>query len=374
MELLMNKQALANALQLVSKAVAVRTPKQVLMGILLEVHPDELVATAYNLELAIQTRVPADEETGLQVRQTGAIVLPARYFGEIVRKLPDTQIHMRVDANYMTEISAESVEFHLHGIDAEEFPELPNFIGYESMHIPAHTLGRLIESTVFAAATSEVRPALTGVSITSDATQLTFVATDGLRLAQHRVAHPDLPERHVVIPAKSLSELSKILPEDDSPVEMVLTPSHGLFVLGSTRFYTRLLEGSYPDTSRLIPRSARTQVVLPGDAFLQAIDRAALIARDKDNHMVRLEVEGDTLTVTSHSPEVGNVSETLHALRKEGEDLQIAFNGRYVIEAVRALDAAEIAIRFNGANQAFVIERSGDPSMLQLISPILWRS
>ncbi|WP_441293697.1 DNA polymerase III subunit beta, partial [Alicyclobacillus sendaiensis] len=177
-----------------------------------------------------------------------------------------------------------------------------------------------------------------------------------------------------VIPAKSLSELSKILPEDDSPVEMVLTPSHGLFVLGSTRFYTRLLEGSYPDTSRLIPRSARTQVVLPGDAFLQAIDRAALIARDKDNHMVRLEVEGDTLTVTSHSPEVGNVSETLHALRKEGEDLQIAFNGRYVIEAVRALDAAEIAIRFNGANQAFVIERSGDPSMLQLISPILWRS
>ncbi|GMA57312.1 DNA polymerase III beta subunit [Alicyclobacillus sacchari] len=373
MRFAISKTALALAIQTVSKAVAVRTPKQALAGILLEVSENELVATAYDLQLAIQMRIPSDDHNQLIVADPGSIVLPARYFSDIVRKLPDTQISMHVASNYMTEISSGNVQFHLHGIDADEFPELPKFLGITGAQIPSSMLARLIETTAFATATSEVRPILTGISITCKNDELTFVATDGLRLAKHRVVQANLPNWEAVIPGKSLIELAKILPDNDDPVDIYLTPSHSLFVCGQTSFYTRLLEGTYPDTSRLIPTSAKTEVIVSSDEMLGAIDRAALIARDRDNNMVRLEMEQESITVSSSSPEIGNVLETVQVLQKQGDNLQIAFNARYVMDALRALNAAEVNIRFNGPTQAFVIEKTGDSSILQLISPVLWR-
>lgn len=373
MRFAIQKAALMQAIQTVSKAVAVRTTKQVLSGILLELQPGELNATAYDMELGIQTKVSTDEKNELNVQESGSIVLPARYFTEIVRKLPDTLITMNVANNYMTEISTGSVEFHLHGIDADEFPKLPSFIGVEGLQIPSMMLSQLIQTTAFATANTEVRPILTGIDIKCKDERLIFTATDGLRLATQHTRMAELPAWEAVIPGKSLTELAKILPDDEGPVHLYLTESHSLFVSGETKFYTRLIEGTYPDTSRIIPSGHKTELVVPGDDILDAIDRAALIARDRDNHMVRLEVQDDTVTVSSSSPEIGNVSETVHVSQKDGEDLQIAFNARYVIDALRALDAAEVRIRFNGSTQAFVIEKTGDTSTLQLISPVLWR-
>lgn len=367
------KSALIQAIQIVSKAVAVRTTKQVLSGILLEVSEQQVIATAYDLELGIQTRIEGNEENQLKVTEPGSIVLPARYFSEVIRKLPDTIITMQVANNYMTEISTPSVEFHLHGIDSEEFPKLPTFIGIQGLELSATMLSELIRTTAFATANTEVRPILTGIDIGCANETLKFTATDGLRLATHGVPLADAPSWRAVIPGKSLSELSKILSNEDKIVELYLTQSHSLFVSGDTRFYTRLIEGTYPDTSRIIPNGHKTEVVVLGDDLLGAIDRAALIARDRDNHMVRLEIKDEIITVSSNSPEIGNVSETIKIDQKSGEDLQIAFNARYVLDALRALDAAKVIIRFNGATQAFVIEKQGDTSVLQLISPVLWR-
>lgn len=367
------KSALMQAVQTVSKAVAVRTTKQVLSGILLEVRDNEITATAYDLELGIQTRIYATEDNQLNIDQAGSIVLPAKYFSEVIRKLPDTVITMQVASNYMTEISTASVQFHLHGIDAEEFPKLPTFVGVQGLKLQASMLGDLIRTTAFATANTEVRPILTGINIQCANDRLTFTATDGLRLATHYVGLSDAPKWQAVIPGKSLLELAKILPTGDSLVELYLTESHSLFVTGDTRFYTRLIDGTYPDTSRIIPSMHKTEIVAPGDDVLGAIDRAALIARDRDNHMVRLEIQGDIITVSSNSPEIGNVSETVAIEQKDGDDLQIAFNARYVLDALRALDAAQITVRFNGTTQAFVIEKTGDKSVLQLISPVLWR-
>ncbi|WP_223204267.1 DNA polymerase III subunit beta [Alicyclobacillus suci] len=367
------KSALMQAIQTVSKAVAVRTTKQVLSGILLEVSNQEIVATAYDTQLGIQTRIYASDDNQLTVEQAGSIVLPARYFSEVVRKLPDTVITMQVANNYMTEISTTSVEFHLHGIDAEEFPKLPTFVGVQGLQIQASLLGDLIRTTAFATANTEVRPILTGINVQCNHDRLTFTATDGLRMATHYVHLTDAPVWQAVIPGKSMLELGKILPTDDSIVELYLTESHSLFVIGDTRFYTRLIDGTYPDTSRIIPTSHKTEITAAGQALLGAIDRAALIARDRDNHMVRMEIQNDTITVSSNSPEIGNVSETITVEQKTGDDLQIAFNARYVLDALRALDAAQVTARFNGTTQAFVIEKTGDQTMLQLISPVLWR-
>lgn len=366
------RSALVQAVQTVSKAVAVRTTKQVLSGILLDVHDEEIIVTAYDLELGIQIRIEKTENNRLSIEQPGAIVLPARYFTEVIRKLPDTLITMQVANNYMTEISTASVQFHLHGIDADEFPKLPPFIGVQGLQLQASMLGDLIRTTSFATANTEVRPILTGIDIACVDNRLTFTATDGLRLATHNVPLDDAPQWQAVIPGKSLAELAKILPSGDAIVELFLTESHSLFVSGDTRFYTRLIDGTYPDTSRIIPTSHKTEVVVAGDELLGAIDRAALIARDRDNHMVRLEIENETMTVSSNSPEIGNVSETVASQQKIGDNLQIAFNARYVLDALRAIDAAQVYIRFNGATQAFVIEKMGDKSMLQLISPVLF--
>ncbi|MCL6515995.1 DNA polymerase III subunit beta [Alicyclobacillus sp.] len=367
--------ALLGALQTASKAVAVRTTKQVLTGILLQAEAERLIATAYDLELGIRVEIPADDTNLLNVQEAGAIVLPARYLIDVIRKLPTREISLSVSSNYMTEIRCGQVEFHLHGIDAAEFPHLPVFTTGRSLEVSSERIRELIQRTAFASATSEVRPILTGVHVERTSSGLVFTATDGLRLATHTVGSDEADDTQwqVNIPSKSLVELAKILPDSDTPVQVLVSESHSLFVTGNTHFYTRLIEGTYPDTARLIPTTHRTEVAVDADLLAGAVDRAALIARDRENHMVRLEIAGTSIQVSSSSPEVGNVTEQVEANRMEGDDLSIAFNARYVLEALRALDADEVILHFNGPNQPFTIRAAGTEQSLQLISPILWR-
>ncbi|WP_067926089.1 DNA polymerase III subunit beta [Alicyclobacillus shizuokensis] len=373
MKLTISQQDLLRMLSTVSKAVAVRSPRQVLTGILLEASAERLTATAYDLELGIQNWT--NEETEIHIDEPGAIVLPARYFLDAVRKLPARPVTIETTHNYLTAIRSDQVEFHLHGIDAAEFPRLPAFLGAASLTVASDLLATLIKSTVFATANTEVRPTLTGIHVQSVADTLTFTATDGLRLATRSVKHAtaQATEWDAVLPGKSLLELLKILPDEQLPVTIQFTSSHCLFAQATTLFYTRLIDGAYPDTSRIIPSDHRTQVVVDAELLMNAVDRAALIAPVRENHMVRLSVSDDALTIASSSPEVGNVSESLPIVAKQGEDLTIAFNARYVLDALRVCETPEVQVQFNGAQQPFVIRRQGQNDGLQLISPMLTR-
>lgn len=375
MKFIIHQSALVQMLQTVSKAVAVRTTKQVLMGILLETTEQGLRATAYDMELGIQTHLVADERNGLTIMDPGTIVLPARYALDVVKKLPTEIITLQVSNNYMTEIQTASVQFHLHGIDAAEFPKLPLFHNAKSVQLQSDVLKRLIRSTAFATSTSEVRPILTGIHLESTANCLKFTATDGLRLATRQIDFEESnhDDWNVILPAKSLTELLKILPDDNRAVQIQFTNSHSLFSIDDTLFYTRLIDGAYPDTSRIIPSEHKTEVILSAQDFTNAIDRAALIARDRDNHMIRLELQDQTLTVSSSSPEIGNVSESVSAINKIGDDMNIAFNAKYVLDALKAMESDEISVRFSGGNQPFVIRQHGQEDGLQLISPVLMR-
>jgi DNA polymerase III subunit beta len=375
MKFSIRQSSLLQTIQTVSKAVAVRTTKQVLTGILLQARDDTLTATAYDLELGIQDKVIASEDNGLNIVDEGSIVLPARYFADVIRKLPGQEVWIRVNNNYMTEIRSGQAEFHLHGIDAAEFPKLPVFNGAQSIQVASDLLKELIRTTTFAAANSEVRPILTGIHVVCKQNQMTFTATDGLRLATRTVSinTPAGQEWNAILPAKSLAELAKLLPDDERPITVQLTNSHSLFIIDDTYFYTRLIEGTYPDTSRIIPTSAKTEVTVKATELTDAIDRAALIARDRDNHMVRLELTDNTLILSSSSPEIGNVSESVQATSKAGEDMSIAFNAKYVLDALKAMSADEINVRFNGWNQPFTFREVGNENGLQLISPVLMR-
>ncbi|KPV42510.1 DNA polymerase III subunit beta [Alicyclobacillus ferrooxydans] len=367
--------ALLHMLQVVSKAVAVRTPKQVLTGILLEADDNTLTTTAYDLELGIQDTIHSDDTNQLDVSTPGSIVLPARYLSEVIRKLPSDNVSISVNNNYMTSIQCGQVEFHLHGIDAEEFPKLPEFQSDTQIQLQSELLNDFIRSTTFAASNSEVRPILTGTHIQYTDGTLNFTATDGLRLATRSTTFDDADTHNwtAIIPSKSLSELSRLLPDNDTVIDVQLTDSHSLFVIGETYFYTRLIDGTYPDTSRIIPKVQRTEIRVNVKSIASAIDRAALIARDRDNHMVRLEVQGQKMTFSSSSPEIGNVSESVEASQKEGDDFQIAFNAKYVLDALAVFDNTDVLIRFNGSNQPFTIQQVDGDVGLQLISPVLMR-
>lgn len=375
MKFSIRQPALLHMLQVASKAVAVRTTKQVLTGILLEVSEGTLTVTAYDLELGIQDRIEADEKNELQIETPGSIVLPARYFSDVIRKLPNSVLSISVNNNYMTSIESGQVEFHLHGIDAAEFPKLPVFHSASYLQLPSDLLREFIRTTAFAASTSEVRPVLTGIHIDHRDGRLTFTATDGLRMAMRSGSFEDsgVPNWTAVLPGKSLQELAKVLSDDAEPTTLQLTESHSLFVIGHTHFYTRLIDGTYPDTSRIIPKAYRTEIRLDVSTVASAIDRAALIARDRDNHMVRLEVKGSQMTFSSSSPEIGNVSESVEAIQKDGEDFQIAFNAKYVLDALNAFEDGEVIVRFNGSNQPFTITEPDSDAGLQLISPVLMR-
>lgn len=366
---------LSNLIQTVSKAVAVRTTKQVLTGILLTLKEDALTATAYDLELGIQDTVSASEDTGLRVMQPGSIVLSARYLTDVIKKLPNSDVSIQVNNNYVSEIQSGTAQFHLHGIDAAEFPRLPVFFGGNSVTVASSILKDQIRRTAFAASTSEVRPMLTGLYLEAHREKFTLTATDGLRLATNSISIPSHTEElwTAIIPAKSLIELGKILPDDEQQVSMQFGDGHSLFSVGSTLFYTRLIDGNYPDTKRIIPTVHKTEVLVYVDQLSDAIDRAALIARDRENHMVRLEIQGSELVISSSSPEIGNVSETVMANSKQGDDLLIAFNARYVLDALRTANPGEVKILFNGSNQPFILLQEEQSEALQLISPVLMR-
>lgn len=375
MKFSIKQSALLQLTQTVSKAVAVRTTKQVLTGILLETTENTLKATAYDLELGIQDEITLDDVSGLKIERTGAIVLPARYLSEVVRKLPLDEVTLTIENNYVAEIQSGQAQFHLHGIDAAEFPTLPTFHQAERIEIPSQILKRLIQCTAFAAASSEVRPILTGIHMQLHDGSITCTATDALRLAYRTVGLETSINRNwdVILPSKSLVELAKILPDDATAIQVQLTDSHSLFAVGSTLFYTRLIDGGYPDTTRIIPTQFRSVVTLPTAEITDAIDRAALIARDRDNNQVRLEVQNESIMVSSSSAEIGNVTEQVGAIEKSGDDLQIAFNGKNVLDALRTIQGEEVTIKFNGSNQPFILQEEGEPQALQLISPVLSR-
>ena len=359
----------------VMKAVSSKTTVPILTGIKIDVTNDGVSLTGSDQDITIQTFIPA-EENGQQIMTittTGSIVLQARMFNEIVRKLPTNEVEIEVTNGFATYIRSGKSEFHLIGQDAIEYPLLPEVSAEEQFTIPADLLKSIIRETVFAVATSESRPVLTGVNWNIQDGELICVATDSHRLARRKTKLEQLPSgvSSVVIPGKSLNELNKILEDSTNLVQVVMTNQQVLFKADNMLFFSRLLEGNYPDTSRLIPESYQTNVTINGKSLLQAIDRASLLAREDRNNVVRFEtLEGNAIEISSNSPEIGKVQEQIQVESLEGETLKISFSAKYMMEALKAIDGQEVIIQFTGAMRPFILRSVHDDAILQLILPV----
>jgi len=375
MRFFIQKDRLVESVQDVMKAVTSRTTIPILTGIKIEANSEGVTFTGSDSDISIESFIPKEEDGDelVEIRETGGIVLQARFFNEIVRKLPEDEVEITVENHLQTFIRSGNAEFNLNGLDVEEYPLLPQIEENHVFSIPTDILKTFIRQTVFAVSTSETRPVLTGVNWKIENSELLCVATDSHRLAlrKGKIQIDSSLQYNVVIPGKSLNELYKILEDTNDPVNIVITNNQILFKTKHLLFFSRLLDGNYPDTSRLIPTDSKTEVILNTRDFLQAIDRASLLARENRNNVVKFStLEDQYIEVSSNTPEIGKVVEKVKSVEINGEELKISFSPKYMMDALKALEGSEIKINFTGAMRPFIIRSVDDDSILQLILPV----
>ncbi len=366
MKLIASQEVLSEALQTVSRAVAPRTTLPVLAGIFLKAEEDHLQLLASDLEMAIRSRVAAD------VERAGAVVVPARYFAELVKRAPAGDIEIAVNPdNWTVELQWAGADYVIHGEAPENYPSLPFGEDDGSCTLEQAMLKEMIRQTVFAAATDEARPVLTGCLMRLRNGHVEMVATDGFRLAYRRVPLVDddqgLTDSGVVIPARALQEVARLL-GDQGTVSISARANQATFTVADTKLMTRLLEGQFPAFEKVIPGHYRSMMRLDRQRFHQGCERAALLGRDRGMG-VRLTVQGGTLTITGVSSEVGRVHEELQ-VELEGEAIEITFNPRFLLDGLRAVAGERVIFETTGPFGPARMRGEDDPDFYYIVLPL----
>ncbi len=369
-------EKLNEGLATVGRVVSTKSPLPVLGNVLLQTDGGQLKLAATNLELTVIGWV------GAKVEEEGAITLPSRLLADYVGLLSAGEPLQIEVKGKRAHLSCGRFEATISGIDAEEFPAIPAISGGATLKIAAPTLKEAIGQVVFAAAPDESRPVLAGVLVTIQEGRLTLAAADGFRLAVRKVdvSESDAPDLTMIVPAKALIEVARGLPNDaEELVEIAVTPdqSQVLFRHRQAEVMSRLIEGQFPDFNRIIPRESKTRVTLQTADFLRATKAAQVFARD-NSMIVRLNLVpaegGDEalgkVTVAATSAEIGENTGDVDA-SVEGDAMQVAFNGRYLRDALEALDATQTFIEVSGpASPGVIRPASGPNGYLHVIMPM----
>ena len=380
MKFTINRPAFIKYLTDVQRAISSRTTIPVLTGVKITADESGLMLSGSDSDISIEIFVPvADESNQLEVFQEGGIVLPARIFSEIVRKMSDEKLTIEVGDHFQTHITSANASFKINSINVDNYPNFPMIDSNEVITLPTSLFKQVIQHTVIATSTQESRPILTGVNITIENGTLKAVATDSHRLSQ-RIIPITVPENlrensyKVIIPGKSLVELSRIV-EDQDTIEMMVTENQVLFKAENIYFYSRLLEGYYPDTNRLIPTSSSTELTMNAAELLQATDRASLLSHEGKNNVVKLTISANQVELSSNSPEIGTVEEELNYVDASGDPLVISFNPDYLKDVLRTFGQQNVRIGFSAPIRPFTVVPADDntaieQSFIQLITPV----
>lgn len=376
MQFTINRTVFVKELNNVSRAISSKTTIPILTGLKIVASDAGLLLTGSNADISIESLIRADDpDNGLTIDDPGAIVLTAHFFSEIVKRLPEKTMTVAVKDGFQTEITSGTAAFNINGQDANNYPHLPEVDAEDSVVLSGAVFKELISQTVIAVSTQESRPILTGVHFVLNDNQFLAVATDSHRLSQRQIELPQPTDANfdVIIPGKSLTELSRMIGDGDEDVKMQFSENQVLFLLGDTSFYSRLLEGNYPDTSRLIPKTASTTVEIEAPELLAAVERASLLSHESRNNVVKLTLKptSKTVTIFSNSPDVGNVEENLTPKDMDGADLEISFNPDYMKDALRSFGQSAIRVAFTSPLRPFTLVPTEDTSnFIQLITPV----
>lgn len=374
MRLVCTQRALAEGLATVERAVPSKSPLPVLSNVLLATDEGRLKLVANNLEMAISAWV------GANVADEGAITLPARLLSDFVSSLGGGDVQMALKPGTKTiNLRCGRYEANINGIDAEDFPAVPSVGEGPRAGIGASTLRAGISQVAFAAATDETRPALSGVKLTMEGDELTMAAADGFRLAVRTIplTRGSSEKVSLLVPARALIELARITPDSEELVEIAATPSQNqvMFCYPGVLLTSRLIEGQFPDYQRIIPQEYQTRVVLPVAEFLHATKTASVFSRD-NSYIVRLSVTGSgeelvpgRVDLFAVSAEMGDNVGQLDA-SVEGEEVQIAFNVRYLRDALEAVSTGEVALEITGPTSPGLLKPVSGGGHLHVIMPM----
>ena len=359
------KALLQAAISTTSRAVSPKSSIPALEGILLEAG-DDLRLTGYNLETGIRTTVPAE------IRETGTLVLGARLFGEIVRKLPDDMVTFTAE-NYMVNIKCGMSEFNILGTDPEEFPELPTVEYQNSFTIQQQTLKAMIGQTLFAVSDNESRPIHTGSLFEVEGDQLTVVSVDGYRLA---LRHEAIEGREgaeafsFVVPGAALGEVEKICADTEETASVTQGARHIMFKVGDTMLVSRRLEGEFLAYRQAIPRNNAIHVEGDTRTLQASIDRVSLIISDKLKSPLRCVFADNVLRITTKTA-IGDAADQC-PIDGDGGELEIGFNNKYLMDALRAAPADRVRIELSSGVSPCVIlpTGEGDERFLYMVLPV----
>ncbi len=369
MKFTIKKNILLENLTHVIKAISIKNIIPILNGIKFELTEEGLSLTASDSELTIKAFIDAKEITNIE--STGIIIIQSKFITEIVRKMPSDIINFEVIDGLKIKIYTESNQYNLNCLDPKEYPNLKLEESKTPLTIRSDLFKTIINQTVFAISTQELRPILTGVNLKLVGNTLECVATDSYRLSKKNIVldTPVKEEINIVIPGKNLIEFDKILSED-ADLELHMFNTKILFKYKNILFQSNLLNGTYPNTANLIPTEFEIIAKTNLSNYFAAIDRASLLTAGKDKNIVKMKIENGQMIINSYASEIGKVEERVNIETDQAAKLDISFSAKYMLEALKTLKDEEILILLNTDVKPIVIKSVKDESLIHLILPI----
>lgn len=373
MKLVIKKELLLDGLNKVSHAISSKNLIPVLAGIKFDLKKNKLTLTASDNDITIETVIESKEKDDFKVEEEGSIIISGKYILEIVRKIPDKFINIDVVDDLKIMIYTENSEYDLNGISENEYPSINLEESKKKIEINSKVFRESINETAFATSTEETKPILTGINFKITGNTLEFNSTDSYRLARKIITLDKASDDsyNIVVPSHNLLEFTRIMDEDDKAfVELHIFNSKILFKYKDTLFQSRLISGTYPNTSNLLPDSYYMVISANLNELYSVIDRASILTSDKDKNTVTLETSGNTLIVKSNSVEIGRVEEKMGITKNIEDDIKISFSAKYMMDALKAFSTDTVEINYVGEIKPIILKSKEKENLTELVLPI----
>ena len=361
-----SQQSLSKALNTVSKAVTTRTTIPILKGILLKTSADgSLTLSASDLDLSIEKKIDVN------VEEEGSVVVLSKLFSDIIRKLPNEQILIEEKENNTIMIKTNSSEFTIVGLPADEFPNI-NDVAENSnvLSFDKEIFKDMVKKTSFAASIDEAKGIIVGVLMEMEPDYVNMVALDGFRMAVAREEMKNAESKNIIISSKIINEVNKIVSETDpeGDINIMLNDKKAVILVDNTKVIIRLMDGEFIKYKDILPKVNKTKVEIGRAVLLESIERASLLAKEGKNNLIKLSIKNNLMTITSKSEE-GNVKEEI-IMEKTGDDLEIGFNSKYVIDVLKAVDDEQVMMEFNTSTTPCLVKPLTGNRYEYLILPV----
>ncbi len=369
MKFIVNSSYLLKQLSYINGVITANPVVPILENFLFEIDKSRLTVTASDLQTSMIT------ELNVESKERGNIAVPARILLDTLKNLPDQPVTFSMDeSTYSIELSSDNGRYKLSGENATDFPKVPSVSNDFSASISSDVLARAINNTIFATSNDELRPAMTGVYVNLGDKNTTFVATDGHRLVRYR--RTDVKSESgstIIIPRKALNLLKATLPSENTDVTIDFNAANAFFKFGSIRMICRLIDERFPDYENVIPAASTIKMTINRTDFLSSMKRISIYA-NKTTHQVRLKITGSELQVSAEDLDFSNEANERLSCEHEGEDIEIGFNARFMIEMLTNLDTEQIRLNMSAPNKAGVIlpvEKDKNEDILMLVMPVM---